>query len=47
MKPPGSCIRSLRITGNEADAEEVTVDVFKQVWRMAERVDQAGWRGSP
>jgi RNA polymerase sigma-70 factor (ECF subfamily) len=39
---------ALRIGGNEADAEEVLVDAFFQVWKQAERYDTsrgtvAGW----
>lgn len=35
----------LRITGNPADAEEITLDVYTQVWRMAR--DYTPDRGSP
>jgi len=35
---------ALRIVGNSQDAEEVTMDVFKQVWRSAPEFDPA--RGS-
>jgi RNA polymerase sigma-70 factor (ECF subfamily) len=31
---------TLRITGNAADAEEVTCDVYLQLWRDAERYDR-------
>lgn len=39
---------ALRITGNEADAEEALVDCFHQAWRQAARYDPAratptGW----
>jgi RNA polymerase sigma-70 factor (ECF subfamily) len=36
---------ALRITANPADAEEVTCDVYQQVWRAASRFDPE--RGSP
>jgi RNA polymerase sigma-70 factor, ECF subfamily len=35
----------LRIVANPADAEEVTVDVYSQLWRQASRFDPA--RGAP
>jgi RNA polymerase sigma-70 factor (ECF subfamily) len=37
--------RALRITGNSADAEEVTCDVYQQVWQNAKKFDPQ--RGSP
>lgn len=36
---------ALRIAGNPADAEEITLDVFSQVWRLAK--DYTAERGSP
>lgn len=36
---------ALRIAGNPADAEEVTLDVYSQVWRLAK--DYTPDRGSP
>ena len=36
---------ALRILGNQADAEEVTADVYSQVWRSAK--DYSPLRGSP
>ena len=36
---------ALRISGNPADAEEITLDVYTQVWRMAK--DYSVERGSP
>lgn len=36
---------ALRMLGDAADAEEVTMDVYTQVWRTAARYDDA--RGSP
>jgi RNA polymerase sigma-70 factor (ECF subfamily) len=35
---------ALRILGNSADAEEITLDVFTQVWKTAETFDES--RGS-
>jgi RNA polymerase sigma factor (sigma-70 family) len=37
--------RALRITGNPADAEEVTCDVYRQVWQNANQFDPQ--RGIP
>jgi RNA polymerase sigma factor (sigma-70 family) len=37
--------RALRITGNQADAEEVTCDVYHQVWQNADKFDPQ--RGIP
>jgi RNA polymerase sigma-70 factor, ECF subfamily len=37
--------RALRITGNPADAEEVTCDVYRQVWQNAKQFDPQ--RGIP
>ncbi len=36
---------ALRIAGNPADAEEITLDVYSQVWRLAK--DYSAERGSP
>lgn len=36
---------ALRIAGNPADAEEITLDVYSQVWRLAK--DYTAERGSP
>ena len=36
---------ALRILGNTANAEEVTLDVYTQVWRQAAKYDAA--RGTP
>lgn len=36
---------ALRIAGNPADAEEITLDVYSQVWRLAK--DYTPERGSP
>jgi len=37
--------RALRITGNSADAEEVTCDVYREVWLKAKQFDPQ--RGTP
>jgi RNA polymerase sigma-70 factor (ECF subfamily) len=37
--------RALRITGNRADAEEVTCDAYHQLWRNAQQFNAA--RGTP